>query len=167
MNFEFYLKIFNNAAAKLDRTRLQRKALELNVGTVLESVYLKLYKLNWVSDASNPLTAESRIFFSIWLNDQTLNQNKLFYNIHALKLRKLKGYSIASREFAAHFRREFGKKQGNWKNASVDHGPLTLMEGWIEYNESDLETSIVSLAENFIKIESLIDNSLKAFKTSD
>ncbi|MBK7651633.1 MAG: hypothetical protein IPJ20_14115 [Flammeovirgaceae bacterium] len=80
--------------------------MEVSVGIILDSVYLKIYKKEWTSDFSNPLNAEARIFFSIWLNDKKIQDNKIFYNIHALKLRKLKGYLILSKEFGEQFQKE-------------------------------------------------------------
>ena len=46
------------------------------------------------------------IFFSVWIN-AGIKEHKLFYNIHALKLRQLKGYNITSRKFASDFREQF------------------------------------------------------------
>ncbi len=95
---------------------------------------------------------------------KTLNQNKVFYNIHALKLRKLKGYSILSSAFADSFRKKFKKHQNKWENVSVQFGPLTLMEGWIALEDETLENSITKLSGNFIEIEHLIEQTLKEFK---
>ncbi|MEO8515241.1 MAG: hypothetical protein ABI426_00780 [Flavobacterium sp.] len=164
MNFELYLNTFEKSAKKLDKTALNSKQLEVSTGIVLDSVFLKLYKQEWTNDSNDPLNAEARIFFSVWINDKTIKENKLFYNIHAFKLRKLKGYNISSREFADSFRNEFKKHQDNWENASVKFGPLTLMEGWVTFDEENLENDITKLANNFIAIESLIDNTLRSFK---
>ena len=81
-----------------------------------------------------------------------------------MKLRQLKGYSISSREFANSFRNDFQKYEQDWENISVKFGPLTLMEGWIELKEENLENSILKLANNFLKIEYLIDKTLENFK---
>lgn len=164
MDFEHYLDKFRKSAESLDKTNLNRKGLEISVGVVMESVYLKLYKREWTNDLNNPLNAEARIFFSIWVNEKTIQEKKIFYNIHALKLRKLKGYSILSREFADCFRKKFKKYQDNWINVSVKFGPLTLMEGWTEFEEENLEKSVLQFAENFIEIEDLIDQTLEEYE---
>jgi len=135
MDFEFYLDKFRGSTKDLDKSQLDKKRLEVSVGTILDSVFLKLYKREWSSDLNSPLTAEARIFFSIWINDKTIRANKISYNIHAFKLRNLKGYSIASKEFADSFRKQFKTVQDNWENVSIDFGPLTLMEGWTEFKE--------------------------------
>lgn len=164
MDFENYLDKFKKSADRIDKNSLVQKELEISVGIVLDSVFLKLYKREWTNDLNNPLNAETRIFFSIWVNEKTILEKKVFYNIHAFKLRKLKGYSILSREFAESFRKQFLKYQSNWENISVEFGPLTLMQGWIELKEENFENDISNLTSNFIKIEYLIDNTLQTFQ---
>ncbi len=165
MDITFYLKKFQEAADKLDKKNLTEKEIEVAVGIYQEhSVFLKLYKKSWANESENLLTAESRIFFSIWVSDITIQEQKIFYNIHALKLRKLKGYSIESRKFAETFRASFKKFEHRWKNVSTEFGPLTLMEGWIKLDEENFQNEIVDLANRFLEIEHLIDNNLAHFK---
>lgn len=164
MDYDFYLDRFERAAARLDKKILHKKDLEVSTGVVMDSVFLKLYKNVWSNMGEDPIKAKTRIFFSVWINDKTIAEGKLFYNIHAFKLRQLKGYSITSRDFAEHFRKQFKKCQRNWENVSVDFGPLTLMEGWMELDIEKLENIIVSLAHNFATIDHLIEDTLKIFK---
>ena len=163
MDYAYYLEKFRKSAELLDREMLNEKHLEIKVGITLNSVFLKLYKREWANDKADPISATTRIFFSIWVNENTIRENKVFYNIHALKLRQMKGYSITSREFANSFRRDFKKHEQDWENISVKFGPLTLMEGWTELTEENLENSILKLANNFIIIEYLIDKTLEKF----
>ncbi len=164
MDQAYYLNIFQNAAGKIDKKILSQKQIEFATGIVLESVFLKLYKLSWANPSDNPLTSPSRIFFSVWINDKAIAENKIFYNIHALKLRQLKGYTITSRAFAADFRKDFRKFEGNWPNVSVDYGPLTLMEGWIKLNEATIQNDVLKLAQQFLEIDYLIDELLEKNK---
>ncbi len=164
MDFEFYLDKFRSSANKLDINLLAKRDIEVNVGVVMDSVYLKLYKREWSSDQNNPLDAETRIFFSIWVNEKTLRKNRVYYNIHALKLWNLKAYSISSRAFAAIFRKLLDENVQNWDNLRIDFGPLTLMEGWSEFQEVDLEKLIQNFAEKFLEIDHLIDQTLSIFK---
>lgn len=159
-----YLDTFHSAAQRLDKQLLAQKQLEVSTGIVLDSVCLKLYKRKWTNDLNAPLDAEARIFFSIWLNKDSTKTNRLHYNIHAFKLRKLKGYAVAARVFADSFRKQFKRYQDNWEHVSVQYGPLTLMEGWTELDTENLEDKIVSLANNFIAIDFLIDQSLSEFE---
>ncbi|WP_293304416.1 hypothetical protein [Pedobacter sp. UBA5917] len=164
MNTSLYLKEFQKAADQLDKGLLSEKQIEVAVGVVLDSVCLKLYKKSWASGLQDPLTAESRIFFSIWVNDATVEVQKISYNIHAFKLRYLKGYAIQSRQFADVFRESFKAFEHQWPNVSVNYGPLTLMEGWIKLVENNLPREVLSLANNFLAIEHLVDDALLKFK---
>ncbi|RKR08229.1 hypothetical protein C8C83_5467 [Flavobacterium sp. 90] len=164
MDTSFYLENFQKSADQLDQKLLHKKSIDVSVGVYLDSVFIKLYKNSWTSNSQEPLTAESRIFFSVWVNDSTLEKQKIMYNIHALKLRKLKGYTIQSRKFAEVFRASFKNHENNWQNVSVNHGPLTLMEGWIKFDLKNLQEEILKLANNFLEIEHLIDDTLNQFK---
>ena len=160
MDKAHYLHIFQKAAGQLDKKILSKKQIEAATGIALESVFLKLYKLKWANPSADPLTSPSRIFFSIWMNDKSIKENKLLYNIHALKLRQLKGYTITSREFATDFRKAFKPFQKQWPNVSTDFGPLTLMEGWVKLDSASLQEDIVKLAKRFLEIDGLIDELL-------
>ena len=164
MDYENYLVQFQKVADRLDKKVLDKKQVEAAVGIYLDSVCLKLYKKSWANEFQDPLTSPSRIFFSVWINDLTIRDHKIFYNIHALKLRKLRGYLIESRKFADAFRTRFKKFEHQWPNVSVKFGPLTLMEGWLEIDLEDFEDEILGLANNFLEIEQLIDKTLVEFK---
>ena len=164
MNTSFYLENFQKIVAQLDSKLLDEKSIEVSVGIYLDSVFIKLYKKSWASNPQEALIAESRIFFSFWVNDSTLEKQKIMYNIHALKLRKLKGYSIQSRKFAEFFRENFKDYEQKWQNISVNHGPLTLMEGWIKLDLENFQEEVLKLVSSFLEIEHLIDDTLNQFK---
>ena len=161
MDHAYYLHLFQQAAAGLDKKRFQKKQIEPATGVYLDSIVFKLYKLSWANKTPDPLTAPSRIFFSVWLSDQSIRESKLMYNIHALKLRQLNGYSITSRQFAAEFRKTFRRFEKQWPNVSTDFGPLTLMEGWMKLNETSLQDDLGKLLKQFLEIEYLIDELLE------
>ncbi|WP_316824429.1 hypothetical protein [Pedobacter miscanthi] len=164
MDTAFYLEKFQKVADQLDQKVLREKEIEVAVGVVLNSVFLKLYKKSWASKVQDPLTAESRIFFSIWSSEAAIELEKISYNIHAFKLRHLKGYAIQSRQFADAFRNGFKVFEQQWPNVSVKYGPLTLMEGWVKLEHGDFQNEIISLANNFLAIEYLVDDTLLKFK---
>ncbi len=164
MDTTYYLEQFQNAADQIEKTLLDSKQLEVAVGLYKDSVFLKLYKRLWATTGQDPLTAETRIFFSVWTGDSAIKEQRLLYNIHALKLRKLKGYSIESRKFADIFRLTFKKFEHKWPNVGSNFGPLTLIQGWVKTDLENLETNIISLSNNFIEIEHLIENTLGNFK---
>ena len=165
MDTSFYLDKFQKAADKLDKTMLIQKQVESAVVIYgKDCVVLKLYKRGWANQFQDPLTSASRIFFSVWISDASIKEQKLLYNIHALKLRQLKGYNIQSRKFADIFRDRFKPFEHTWKNVSVDFGPLTLMEGWLKIDVGNFQDDILELAHNFLEIEYLIDDTLACFK---
>lgn len=143
---------------------LERRNLRVAVVDVLNSVALKLYKETWANKNSDPLTAPSRIFFSIWVNDKTLKNNTVYYNIHALKLRHLTDYAVQSSKFAASFRKKFKKFEADWPNVKTDFGPLTLMEGWQSLSDSKVEDVVAIVANKFMEIDHLIDDTLAEFE---
>ncbi|WP_129058131.1 MULTISPECIES: hypothetical protein [unclassified Chryseobacterium] len=164
MDSAFYLNEFRLAAGEIPKEKLDKDHLNLSIDTVLESVALKMYKSEWYGDAELPKEASGRIFFSIWVNEKTIEEGRIYYNIHALKLRELKRYKIASKDFAKNFRNEFLKHQKEWPNVSVNFGPLTLMEGWIELKNDFIQEDVYNLAQKFLKINSIIDKVLEKYK---
>ncbi|CAI2767680.1 hypothetical protein [Flavobacterium collinsii] len=164
MNTTFYLEKFQEAADRLDQKILSEKSIEVAVGIYLDSVFIKLYKKSWSTNPDEALTSESRIFFSVWISDSDIEKQRLMYNIHALKLRKFKVYTIESRKFAEVFRKSFKTYENGWPNVTTNHGPLTLMEGWLNLDLENLQEEIVQLSNNFLEIEHLIDAAFDQFK---
>ena len=165
MDYNFYQQKFQDAVEDIFFIQFEDLGFKISVEKVLESVALKIYKPEWSNDLNSPLNSKSRIFFSVWVNDKTIKDGRLYYNIHALKLRELKNYKVSSRDFAEKFRNKFFEYQEDWRNVDVNFGPLTLMEGWITLNIEEFQNDIIDLAWNFFKISSLIDETLRGFKS--
>jgi hypothetical protein len=161
MELSYYLNKFQIIADQLAVTILNKTQVEIKAGTWIESVSVKLQKKAW----ANAAPSASAIFFSAWINDKAIKENKLFYNIHALKLRELNGYSITSREFAAAFRKKFIHFEHEWPNVSTAFGPLTLMEGWEKTDPENPGDTITGLVSRFLKIDFIIDTLLDERKT--
>ena len=164
MDYAFYLNEFHLAAAKVPGEKFESEGLKISVDVVLESAALKIYKPQWSGELHSPENAAGRIFFSIWINDKTIQEGKMYYNIHALKLRELKNYLISSRNFAQDFRNEFIKYQKDWPNVSVKYGPLTLMQGWVSLKTDNIQKNAYELVQNFFKISFVIDSLLEKYK---
>ena len=164
METSFYLSEFEKAAAGLDAGLLFRKGLEVEVGVWLRSVVLRMHKKTWANKPFERPQSDSAIFFSIWLNVKDVKADRLFYNIHALKLRQLRGYRITSREFAADFRARFKPFARHWPNVSVDFGPQTLMEGWLPLDDTAVAGTVARLANEFLELAPLIDTLLEQKK---
>jgi len=165
MEIPYYLNLFTKAEEMLDKYKLNQRQVKSSV--VLygkDCVVLKLYKLSWANPSQDPLSSASRIFFSIWVSPSSLKEQKLLYNIHALKLRDLKNYSIQSKKFAEIFRNSFKAFESKWDNVRVDFGPLTLMEGWKEIEPENLVNDIIGLSHKFLEIEPIVEATLERFK---
>lgn len=163
MDLALYRKKFQKAADQLDKKTINRKRIDVSVDVVQDAVCLRLYKTAWTNNFQNPMASESKIFFSVWLNDATSKEQKVRYNIHAFKLRQLNGYAIESNNFAEEFRKRFDSG-AHWPNVSTAFGPQTLMEGWQKLDIENLEQQITDLANHFLDIENLIDEVLDTFK---
>ena len=87
-----------------------------------------------------------------------IKEDKLYYNIQALKLRKHNGYTLTSRKFADDLRKLFKSLEHKWPNISMKLGPQTLMQGWEQFNLDFPIEEILKIVNRFIEI--LIENLL-------
>lgn len=158
-----FLPVFRQAAARLDPV-LKRHGLESRAGLWLDSAVLKVTKPGWGAASAPAAAAHGEIFFSVWIEEKGLKQKRVFYNIHALRLRKLEAYALQSREFAAAFRAQFAPVSRAWPNVAVNYGPQTLMQGWIEWDETRLADDLVALTERFLPLGAVVDGLLEARK---
>ncbi|HMS34061.1 MAG TPA: hypothetical protein PKC91_08240 [Ignavibacteria bacterium] len=156
---KYYSGIFKKITSELKYDLNRKYGIEIISGKWLDSVVIKLFKKKWMDK-----TTGSSIFFSVWIEDKCLNRNKIYYNIHALKLRQLKGYKIESIKFAGDFRKMFNEYVYLWQNVSMSFGPGTLLQGNISLNEKTIEKDISELIFRFLKIEFIIDEVLEKWK---
>jgi hypothetical protein len=164
MNFKLYLEKFEKASKSLDKKVLETKGIQIQTGIWLDSVVLRLQKRHWANKPNEKPHTDSAIFMGIWMDNEAIANNKLFYNIHALRLRQLNGYKLQSRAFAMSFREKFEPHKQNWSNVSTDFAPQTLMEGWKEFKLEDLQEIVCELAHNFLDISDLIESTLLEFR---
>jgi hypothetical protein len=121
------------------------------------AVVLKLLKRHWSNDVAETMVSTSGIFFSIWIDREALRKGRLRYNLHALKLRRLDGYSLESRKFATAFRRAFSPMLQAWPNVKMEFGPQTLFEGYVAIPAAEMEPAIWKLVEAFLPLGKVID----------
>jgi hypothetical protein len=152
--------LFPKIKSRFDQRQSVRDGLICKQGLYDGSSVLKLQKATWTNDPMDQVRNETGVFFSIWINEKTASKSRANYNIHALKLRQLADYSITSRDFANDFRKHFARAA--WTNVSVDHGPLTLMQGWIALNLNSFEEEALVLMERFERLSPLIDRLLES-----
>jgi len=154
--------LFLKTKFRFDQRQPGRDGLICKQGIYHDSVVLKLQKAAWTNDRMDQLPNQTGIFFSIWANAGTAARSRVNYNIHALKLRRLVGYSITSRDFANDFRKNFASMRAAWPNVSVDYGPLTLMQGWLEIDLNTFEKDALALMERFEQVSPMIDRLLES-----
>jgi len=98
------------------------------------------------------------IFFSIWLGDRDVTAHRFNYNIHALKLGSQKCCGVKPVAFARTFRSRFSLT--GWPNISVDHGPQTLMQGWLPLQPATFASDVLGLINRFTATHLIIDDLL-------
>lgn len=150
MDTPHYLHLFQRSFESIDKTVFNLQQLDAKVGVWLNSVVLKTQGKDWFPSDAAPFS--TGIFFSVWVSDDTISKGRLYYNIHALKLRDIKTHRLQSREFADAFRAEFKANQAEWPNVSTKFGPLTLMEGWIPLDDKTIVGDIRALAKKFLAV---------------
>ncbi|MES2379154.1 MAG: hypothetical protein V4553_21360 [Bacteroidota bacterium] len=160
MEVHYYLNKFQKAIDGLDKQPFVSNQLELKAGVWLDSVALKIQKPDWLNKTPDAKPFGESFFFSVWINDQTIKQGNIYYNIHAIKTRELKDYHIKSREFADAFNKRFEPFKSDWPNLYKPLAPHTLMEGWITLNADTLENEIALLSRRFSAIAFIIDELL-------
>jgi hypothetical protein len=160
MHTQPFLDLLNQAAS-INSDLLKKNGIEVETGEWLNSIVLRLHKKSWANSLLTQPQTGPAIFFSIWLSDSPANQQQFFYNIHALKIRKLKSYNLKGRDFAAAFREEFKQFEDRWPNVSTQYGPLTLMQGLQLISIDKFVGDVTLLLRDFIGIANIIDLLLK------
>jgi hypothetical protein len=116
------LEVFAQVADRA-RSSLQRKHLEVAVGSWRDSSVLKVQKRSWAESPLESGSASIGVFFSVWVAEEDLRKKRACYNIHALRMRSLRAYSLQSREFASAFRARLNPQKKAWPEVS---GPTVL-----------------------------------------
>jgi len=165
MTFSAHRPPFEAAAAQIAKARWFGNAWLCKTGLWPDAIaptamVLKLLKPHWSDDSKAAIVSASGIFFSIWVDEPSAASGRLRYNLHALKLRGLKGYKLESRKFATAFRASFESARRDWPNVRTDFGPQTLFEGFVESSNGAWTTQIVELAGAFHPLGDVIDELL-------
>jgi len=127
-----------------------------------ESQPLYLAKPHWTNRFDKNRESTIGIFCSIWVSPSLLKEQQFAYNIHSKAIRKLPEYNLTSQKFAADFRSLVLSQITRWPNISVDHGPVTLLQG---KDTCDLDTFADKIQERihgFVDIHLHIDQLLEA-----
>jgi hypothetical protein len=118
---------------------------------------LKVLRPNWTTDSPNELLNSNGLFFSIWVDAACEAKGIVRYNLHAKKLRMIKGENFAARDFARSFRAENKLTLAKWPNLTFPVGPITLFEGFAPLDVATLGATCNGLIDRFIGLAPAID----------
>ena len=155
-----HLDVFNALKAERSAEFHSKHGLIIKTGEGLGAVLLKVMKPSWSTDDPAALLNSNGLFFGIWIDAECEGQGILRYNLHAKKLRAIKGEAFAAREFARVFRVQGQEQLEKWPNWSYPKGPITLFEGHIPLNAKTLHDDVSGLMDHFAEMTPLLEELL-------
>jgi hypothetical protein len=142
-----YLDVFNALKASHEQTFATRHRLQIKTGFGLNAAILKLLKPEWTTDGPTEILNTNGLFFSVWVDPACEASGIARFNLHAKKLRVIKGAAFAAREFARSFRVRADLK--GWPNITFPKGPITLFEGHVPLDINTLQAETSALMDQF------------------
>src|SRR5262245_13553557 len=162
-----FLESFADAKSQYEVRPARKPSLICRSGLHMSCAVLKLQKTDWTNDDLSTMRNQTGIFFSIWVTEAGAGKSRADYNIHAMGLRKLKGYRLAGNAFCDRFRKAFEKVRKSWPNVSTDFGCCTLMQGWYHINQQSVASDAMALMDKFEReVSPIIDALLLESKKS-
>jgi hypothetical protein len=155
-----YLDIFN--AVKTDRAdefRVQH-GLIIKTGEGLGAAILKLLKPSWTTDGPDEILNTNGLFFGIWVDADCETSGIARYNLHAKKLRFIKGQTFAARDFARRVRARGRDELATWPNLTYPKGPITLFQGHVPLDFETLQAETSMLMARFAAFVPSLENVL-------
>lgn len=152
-----HLQIFNTLKQERAAEFQSQHGLAIKTGEGLGAVILKVLKPEWTTDSPNELLNSNGLFFSVWVDADCEAEGIVRYNLHAKKLRAIKGEAFAAREFARSFRAQGKDELAGWPNWSYPKGPITLFEGYFALDAQTLKAETSALLDRFAKLAPLLD----------
>jgi hypothetical protein len=155
-----HLAIFNTLKSERAAEFQSQHGLTIKTGEGLGAAILKLIKPEWTTDNPSELLNTNGLFFGVWVDADCEAKGIARYNLHAKKLRAIKGQAFAAREFARSFRAQGKDELAGWPNWSYPKGPITLFEGYFALDENTLKAETSKLMDRFAKLVPLLDRLL-------
>jgi hypothetical protein len=155
-----HLDIFNTLKAERSAEFQTQHGLTIKTGFGLDAAILKLLKPTWTTDGSKELLNSNGLFFSVWVDAPSEAKGIARYNLHAKKLRAIKGEAFAAREFARAFRAQCGDDLKAWPNWSYPKGPITLFEGHVPLDANTLKAETSKLMDRFAALTPMLERLL-------
>jgi hypothetical protein len=160
VNMQRPLDVFHSLKAERSAALEAQHGLIIKVGEGLGADILKLLKPSWTTDDPREILNTNGLFFSVWVDDACKAGGIVRYNLHAKKLRFIKGETFAAREFARAFRAQSKDELEGWPNWSYPKGPITLFEGHFELDDATLRLETSALMDRFITLTPTLDRLL-------
>ncbi len=154
-----YLSTFNDIKSARAASFKGQYGLDMKTGEGLGAVIIKTLKPKWTTDPQHELLNSNGLFFSVWVDAECEAQSIARYNLHAKKLRFIRGEKFANREFVRSFRLQAQDDMKGFPNWNYPKGPITLFEGSFPLAELKDETDKV--LENFAKMTPLLERLLE------
>jgi hypothetical protein len=155
-----HLAIFNALKSERAAEFQSQHGLTIKTGEGLGAAILKLIKPEWTTDNPSELLNTNGLFFGVWVDTDCEAKGIARYNLHAKKLRAIKGQAFAAREFARSFRAQGKDELAGWPNWSYPKGPITLFEGYFALDENTLKAETSKLMDHFAKLAPMLDGLL-------
>jgi hypothetical protein len=155
-----YLEVFNAVKTEREYGLDWQHKLSIKTGEGLGAALLKLMRPDWTTDAAEELINSNGLFFTIWVDAACEANGIARYNLHAKKLRAIKGETFAAREFVRAFRAQCGDELKGWPNWSYPKGPITLFEGAFPLEIATLQAKSSELVTRFVTLTPMLDRLL-------
>ena len=152
-----HLAIFNSLKSERAAAFQKQHGLMIKTGEGLGAAILKLLKPEWTTDGPGEILNSNGLFFGIWVDADCEAKGIARYNLHAKKLRFIKGEAFAAREFARAFRIEANEAMKAWPSVSYPKGPITLFEGNVPLNAATLRDEASALMDRFAALAPMLD----------
>jgi hypothetical protein len=156
-----YLAIFEGIKVERSAELKTLHGLDIKTGEGLGAAILKVLKPTWTTDKPGEILNTNGMFFSVWIDADCEAEGIVRYNLHAKKLRAIKGEKFAAREFARAFRAQSGDDLKDWPNCSYPKGPITLFEGYFKLDAATLQNDTNQIVERFASFSPQLDRLLK------
>ncbi len=155
-----YLDVFNVLKKDRETEFHTQHGLAIKTGEGLGAAILKVMRPSWSTDKPDELLNTNGLFFSIWVDAACEEKGIVRYNLHAKKLRFIKGEAFAARDFARRVRADAKPELASWPNCTFPTGPITLFEGHFALDEKTLSDETSKMMDRFAKLTPLLDGVL-------
>jgi hypothetical protein len=155
-----HLDVFNSLKSERATEFQTKHGLLVKTGEGLGAAILKMLKPTWTTDGPDEILNTNGLFFSVWIDAACEAQGIVRYNVHAKKLRMIKGEAFAAREFARAFRAQGKDELEGWPNWTYPKGPITLFEGHFPLDEKTLPADTSALMDRFAVLAPMLDRLL-------